>query len=259
LGCLSFRAIGDDFANFGPTPMPKPPSLEMLRYALLATLGLIATTGLLSAQTPPSEQPPTASAPADEPANSPEAMEDPQTGDHWTYELRDDITGDIKSTITNTVTDVSGSEISTRIAQLGNSNAGYQTFDRSWNLTNNGIWRFTPNDGTGIRAPLAVGKTWSFKATDLNSTAGISWKRSGTAKVVAQESVTTRAGTFDTFKIETSLQIQNANDPTKKVLAVQQVWYAPVIDHWVKRSIVSRSDGRVRDKSTIELVEYGRR
>jgi hypothetical protein len=104
-----------------------------------------------------------------------------------------------------------------------------------------------------------VGKTWSFKGTDLNSTAGVSWKRSGTAKVVAQESITTRAGTFDTFKIETSFQIQNANDPTKKLQAEQQTWYAPAINHWVKRSFVSRSDGRVRDKNTIELVEYGRR
>jgi hypothetical protein len=40
---------------------------------------------------------------------------------------------------------------------------------------------------------------------------------------------------------------------------VQQTWYAPVIDHWVKRSFVSRSDGRVRERNTIELVEYGRR
>jgi hypothetical protein len=232
----------------------------MLRSAFLATIGLIATAGSLPAQTPPSQPPPAASAPAVETPNSPEPMEDAQTGDHWTYELRDDITGDVKSTITNTVTDVSDSEISTRTAQLGNSNSGYQTFDRSWNVINNsGIWRYTPNDGTGIRAPLAVGKTWSFKATDLNSTAGVSWRRSGTAKVVAQESVTTRAGTFDTFKIETSLQFQNANDPTKKYQAVFQIWYAPVIDHWVKRSAVSRSEGRVREKSTIELVEYGRR
>jgi hypothetical protein len=182
-----------------------------------------------------------------------------QTGDHWTYEFRDDVTGDVKSTITNTVADVSASEISTRTAQLGNPNSGYETFDRSWNLIDNGIWRYTPNDGGGIRAPLAVGKTWSFKATGLNTTAGVSWRRSGTAKVVAQESVTTRAGTFDTFKIETSVQFQNANDPTKKSQAVFQIWYAPVIDHWVKRSVVTRSDGRVRDKGTIELVEYGRR
>jgi hypothetical protein len=232
----------------------------MLRSAFLATIGLVATAGSLPAQTPPSQSAPAASAPAVETPNSPEPMEDAQTGDHWTYELRDDITGDVKSTITNIVTDVSNSEISTRTGQLGNSNSGYQTFDRSWNVINDsGNWRYTPNDGTGIRAPLAVGKTWSFKSTDLNTTAGVSWKRSGTAKVVAQESVTTRAGTFDTFKIETSLQFQNANDPTKKYQAEFQIWYAPVIDHWVKRSFVSRSDGRVRSKSTIELVEYGRR
>jgi hypothetical protein len=227
----------------------------MLRCAFLATVGLLATAGSLSAQTTP----PAAASPAVEAANSPEPMEDAQTGDRWTYEYRDEISGEVKSTITNTVTDVSSSEISTKSAQLGNSNAGYQTFDRSWNLTNNGVWRYTPNDGTGIRLPLAVGKTWSFKSTDVNSTAGFSSKRSGTSKVVAQESVTTRAGTFDTFKIETSFQLQNANDPTKKVEIVQQTWYAPAIDHWVKRSFVSRSEGRVREKTTLELVEYGRR
>jgi hypothetical protein len=236
----------------------------ILRHATPALLAILLTTGPSLAQTAPGQPapdqpPPAAAAPATEAPNSPEAMEDAQTGDHWTYELRDEITGDIKSTITNTVTDVSAAEVSTRIAALGNSNAGYQNFDRSWNLINNGVWRFTPNDGTGVKTPLAVGKTWSFKATDLNSTAGVSWKRTGTAKVVAQESVTTRAGSFDTFKIETSIKVQNANDPTKKVELVQQTWYAPLIDHWVKRSAVSRADGRVREKTTIELVEYGRR
>ncbi len=234
----------------------------MLRSAFLATLGLFATAGSLPAQThSPAQSPPAASTPALEAPNSPEPMEDVQTGDHWTYEFRDDITGDVKSTITNTVTDVSDSEISTRTAVLGNPNSGYQTFDRSWNVINNsGIWRYTPNDGTGIRAPLAVGKTWSFKATDLNSTAGVSWRRSGTAKVVAQESVTTRAGTFDTFKIETSLQFQNANDPTKK--------YQAVLADLVRAGDRSLGEalrtcrgleGRVREKSTTELVEYGRR
>ena len=95
----------------------------MLRSAFLATIGLFATAGSLPAQTPPSQPPPAASAPAAETPNGPEPMEDAQTGDHWTYEFRDDITGDVKSTITNTVTDVSASEISTRTAQLGNSSA----------------------------------------------------------------------------------------------------------------------------------------
>lgn len=226
----------------------------MLRCAFLAALGLLLTTGLLTAQPAPTESPPTA-----EPANSAEAMEDAQTGDHWTYEVRDEITGEVKSTVTATVTDVSASEISIRSSQLGTSNFGLQTYDRSWNMKNNGFWRFTPNDGSGIRLPLAVGKTWSFKAADVNTSAGVSWKRSGTSKVVAKESVTTRAGTFDTFKIETSIETQNANDPTKKFQSAQETWYAPLINHWIKRSTASRSDGRVRDKTTVELVEYGRR
>jgi hypothetical protein len=226
----------------------------MLRCAFLTTFVVLATLGSLSAQTAPGASPPAGESP-----NSPDPMPDAQTGDHWTYELRDEITGEVKSTITNTVTDVSTSEISTRTLWLGNPNSGYQTFDRSWNMTNNGIWRYTPNDGTGIRAPLAVGKTWSFKSSDLNSTAGFSVKRTGASKVVAQETVTTRAGTFDTFKIEASYQLQSANDPTKKFQIEQQTWYSPVIDHWVKRAFVSRSDGRVRERNTLELVEYGRR
>jgi hypothetical protein len=233
--------------------------MRMLRCILFTILGLVPATSPLLAQTPPAESAPAAPAPAAEAPTGPEPMEEPQTGDHWTYELRDDITGDVKSTITTTVTDVSGTDISIRVGVLGNANSGYVTFDRSWNMTNNGVWRYTPNDGSGIRSPLAVSKSWSFKGTDLNSTAGVSWKRNGTSKVVAQESLTTRAGTFDTFKIETTAQVQNANDPTKKVQVVLQTWYAPAIDHWVKRSAVSRSDGRVRDKSTTELVEYGRR
>jgi hypothetical protein len=229
--------------------------MTMLRCTCLAFLGLALTTGSLPAQTPPAAPSPATAPPA---ADAPEPMQEPQTGDHWTYEFRDEITGEIKSTITSTVTDISATEIGMRTRALGNANTGYQTYDRSWDLTNNGIWRFTPNDGTGIQAPLEAGKTWTFKGSDLNSTAGVSWKRSGTSKVVAQERVTTRAGTFDTFKIETSIQIQNANDPTKKMQAVQQTWYAPVIDHWVKRTTETRSEGRVHDKNTIELVEYGR-
>ena len=230
----------------------------MLRCIFLATIGLLVTAGPLPAETAPGS-PPAASPPAVEAPNGLQPMEDPQVGDHWTYEFRDDITGNVKSTITNTVTDVSGNEISIRIGVLGNPNSGYMTYDRSWNLVNNGSWRYTPNDGNGVRLPLAAGKTWPVRGTDLNSTAGVSWKRSGTSKVVGQESITNTAGTFDTFKIETSLQFQNANDPTRKYESVQQTWYAPAIDHWVKRAYVARSGGRVLEKNTIEMVEYGRR
>jgi hypothetical protein len=229
-----------------------------LRCVLLAIVGLVASADSLFAQTPPAASPAPVPPPATEAPNGVAPTGEPRTGDRWTYELRDDITGDIKSTIVNTVTDVSDTDVSMRVTFLGNPISSYQTYDRSWDLTNDGLWRFTPNDGTGIRVPLAVGTTWSFAATDLNSTAGVSWRRTGTSNVVAQESLTTRAGTFDTFRIETSIQFQNVTDPTTKLQAEQQIWYAPAIDHWVRRTFVSRLDGRVRDKSSTELVEYGR-
>ena len=228
----------------------------MMRRCLLATMGLLASASVLTAQTPPSQ--PSAPASTEAPSQQ-ETMEDPQIGDHWTYELRDDVSGDLKSTITHTITDITPTEISIRLAVLGRPNGGYYTYDRAWDLINTGTWRSTPNDGTGIRAPLAVGKTWSFKSTDSNTSSGVSLKTSGSSKVTAKEALTTRAGTFETFKIETTYESRNSNDATKKYLSEQQTWYAPAINHWVKRTHVSRSEGKVRDRSAVELVEYGRR
>jgi hypothetical protein len=228
----------------------------MLR-CLLAAVGLLASVSIAAAQTASQSQPPPAT--TTDASTPQESMEDPQAGDHWTYEVRDQITGDLKSTVTNTVTDVSAKEIGVKLVFLGKPDFGYQTFDRSWNALESGDWRFAPNDGTGIQAPLAVGRTWSVKATDVNRARGWSWKRSSTSKVTARESITTQAGTFDAFKIETSVQMQSANDPTKKYQNEQQTWYAPAIDHWVKRIFISRSDGKVRENSSAELLEYGRR
>ena len=123
----------------------------MLRRCLLATIGLLASVSVLTAQTPPSQ--PSTTASTDAPSLQ-DAMEDAQVGDHWTYELRDDISGDLKSTLTHTITDVSPTEIGIRIATLGKSDVGYQAYDRAWDMITNGIWRSTPNDGTGIRAPF---------------------------------------------------------------------------------------------------------
>jgi hypothetical protein len=226
----------------------------MFRTCLLAAAGLLLSVSALTAQTPNA-----APAPAATESPAQETMEEVRVGDHRTYESRDDISGDLKSTYTSTITDVSATDISIRDAVVGNPNFGYANYDRSWNRTNNDVWRFTPSDGMGIRSPLAVGKTWSVKGNDLNTAKGGGWKRSVTSKVIAQESVTTRAGTFDTFKIEMSTQLQNTNDATKKFQDVRDTWYAPAIDHWVKLTAVMRSDGRVRSKTSTELIEYGRR
>lgn len=227
----------------------------ILRVAFVAGASLLLAPSLLHAQTTPG------GAPAEDDATPVTPMEDPQLGDHWTYESRDEITGQVKPAFVQAITDTTAAAVSLRVTSLDNtnSNANYLTFDRSWNLTSSGSWRYTPHDGSGIRAPLVVGKSWPIKSSDINSTSGITLKRSGTAKVLAQEKVTTKAGTFDTFKIETSFQVQSPNDPTRKGQVVQETWFAPAINHWVRRTYESRLDGRVREKNSAELIDYGRR
>jgi hypothetical protein len=187
-------------------------------------------------------------------------MEQPQPGDHWTYEERDEITGKIAATRETVITEVTSMDISIRFKDIGTSNEGFNVYDRSWNVLNTGTWRYSPNQSsTGVRLPLAVGKTWTFESSNVNSTNGRVWKESGTSKVVAQETLTTKAGTFETFKIETTFSTRNIQDPTKKNEIAFQTWYAPAIDHWVKRISVVRADKHLRENNTWELIDYGRK
>jgi hypothetical protein len=157
------------------------------------------------------------------------------------------------------VTEVRPAEIVTRYSDAGKPNPGLIVFDRSWNVTQSGGWKYSPNDGSGVQMPLAVGKTWSFRSNDVSAANGNIWKRSGSSKVVGQESLTTKAGTFDTFKIEMSYLTQNVADPTRKTNVAAQIWYAPAINHWVKRTFTSREDKNLLNDSSIGLVEYGRK
>jgi hypothetical protein len=36
-------------------------------------------------------------------------------------------------------------------------------------------------------------------------------------------------------------------------------WYAPAIDHWVKRTFVSKANNHLHINNVFELVEYGRK
>jgi hypothetical protein len=232
----------------------------MLRYAALGMISLVAGSALAQ-QSPPkpdADAPSSSSTPA-APSKAVVTMEEPLPGDRWTYEVRDEITGTVTATRANVVTEVTPTEITIRFSIVGTPNGGLNIYDRSWNLMASAPWKYAPHDGTGIMAPLTVGKTWNIQSNDINAGNGNVGKRTGTSKVVGQESVTTKAGTFDTFKIEASYSIRGVNDPTKRADITSQTWYAPAIDHWVKRSFISRVDKHLRVNNTIELVAYGRK
>jgi hypothetical protein len=231
--------------------------MPVFRYAVPAMICLIM--GSAWAQQAPQAEMPAAPPSPVSPAKAVVPMEQPLAGDRWSYEVRDEITGTVTATRENVVTEVTPTEITVRYKNLGSNNTGFNIYDRSWNVVEDGAWRFSPHDGTGIQSPLAVGKTWPVQTNNINSANGNVWKRSGVSKVVGQESVTTKAGTFDTFKIETTFSAKNVNNPTLKNEVTSLTWYAPAIDHWVKRTVVSRTNKHLQISTLIELIEYGRK
>ncbi len=227
----------------------------MFRYAIVGAVCLLAASAIAQSQS----DSPAPSSPAPDPAKPVIAMEEPLPGHHWTYEIRDEITGKVSSIRTFVVTEVTPTEISVAVQNTGKDDPGLNVYDRSWNLKLALPWKYQPHDGSGVRTPLKLGASWNSEGDYINAGAGAISKWSSRSKVIGQETITTKAGTFDTFKIERVAIGHPTRDPSQKAEITQQTWYAPAIDHWVKRVFVSRTNNHLRINNNIELVDYGRK
>lgn len=120
------------------------------RFVAGATFLLCAGTAFAEDAKPiqPAPESGAASAPS---ANT--SMPQAAVGDHWTYEIKDEITGDITSTRTVVVTDISNNSIATRFDIPKTGRSGTILYDPSWNIVRDNVWRYSPNDGTGIHPP----------------------------------------------------------------------------------------------------------
>ncbi len=192
-------------------------------------------------------------------AQSPEAPNDGvQVGDRWVYDTKDEITGFPKETYTQIVTEASPKEIVTSLTFRGKNGSTLVVFNRDWGVLDNAIWKFAPNNGQGIPSALAVGKEWHSEYQSRNRQNGTNLKGSSLSKVVAQESITTSGGTFDTFKIERQWRELNASDPSKFFEGLTVMWFAPQINHWVRRTFLVKFEKRTRSNTSEELVDFSR-
>jgi uncharacterized protein involved in copper resistance len=107
--------------------------------------------------------------------------------------------------------------------------------------------------------PLQVGKEWRFENRATHFQNGTAVSNTGQSKVVGKESITTSAGTFDTFKIETTMRQVNSNDQTKAATMTAALWYAPSVNRWVRKTYKLQIEGRLRDSQTEELTDYSRK
>ena len=193
-------------------------------------------------------------------AQSPDEANGPvRVGDRWTYETKDELTGEPKGTYVVVVTEMSDKEIVNTVSFRGKNGSQLVVLDHDLNRLDDSIWKYKPNDAQGVRPPLTVGKTWRFQYDARNMQNGAVLQTTGVAKVVAKETVTTPAGTFETFKIERHLRQHNTSDQTKNSESDVVTWYAPEINRWVRRTFVTRIEKRVRSSGSEELADFSRK
>jgi len=181
-----------------------------------------------------------------------------RVGDRWSYDIKDDATGDLRHAITVVVVDINENEITTRTLIRGKDRPQTMVFDRDWGRIDDGNWKLHPA-GIGIKTPLQVGKEWRSDANAMNLQSGVAFRASGVAKVVGEERVATPAGTFDTYRVDTMVRLLNSRDQTKSQTWTFVFWYAPAVNRWVRRKTEARSEGRLRDSFVDELTEYSRK
>jgi hypothetical protein len=138
--------------------------------------------------------------------------------------------------------EINSKEITTRVFARGKDRPNTVIHDLNWGLVDNGVWREQPSFAW-IGTPLHVGKEWRGNGTLQNIRTGTALRTSHSMKVVGQERVTTRAGAFDTFRIEHKVRQVNA----------------PAVNRWVKKATETRFEGRLRDSTSEELTEYSRK
>jgi hypothetical protein len=193
------------------------------------------------------------------PPETPPTMEEPHQGDRWVFEVKDEISGDIKEGITHTITEATDKKIVIRVSSPSQPNQGIMVFDRKWNILENGYWKFSPNNCLGIVTPLKPGKEWDCGDVARNAKTGGTMRDYTRAKVIGKQDVTTKAGSFEAFRIalvkkETDPEIANISFSVSV-----DMLYAPAVGHFVKRHERTYNFGRLTSDSTMELVSYSRK
>jgi len=189
-------------------------------------------------------------------AKQPQQFPDIHAGDRWVYQVTDDITGDKKYDMTFVVTECNADKIFTRVTKSNGPGNAFAIFDRNWDLISDDLWRKIPNDASGFKLPLSVGKEWRFKNQAQNLKTGTVFNATGISKAMALEKVVTKAGTFDAFKIVMDVERVPVADPSRHTEFTLTSWYAPDVKRYVKRTVAQKQGGHIRDSSTQELTQY---
>jgi hypothetical protein len=178
---------------------------------------------------------------------------DVHVGDSWTYRTLDGFTNETQFEAKQRVVEINDREIVIELRNLSKDKTALRYFTREWNAVDNDDGKYDPYYPE-FKFPLAAG-TWSEKYTWLPIT-GVASSGFVKATVAAQDKVTVPAGTFDAYRIDRDMEVRANNESAVITHTHMTTWYAPAVRRFVRREWTITRDGRVRGKTSMELVEY---
>ncbi|MBS3911966.1 MAG: hypothetical protein KGZ70_09100 [Hydrogenophaga sp.] len=105
-----------------------------------------------------------------------------------------------------------------------------------------------------LKFPLVVGETWKGKY-EVTGLSGARSKADIDFKVVAKEQVTTPAGTYEAFKVESSGWVTGVSWQGS-FRTTNTTWYAPAIHRIVKSELKDYRNNRLWNDTVTELKSF---
>jgi hypothetical protein len=179
-------------------------------------------------------------------------------GSFWNYEFTDVIKQQT-SILETALTEVNGDKRVIRMNVRG-ANPTVSLYDKNWNVVDSGSVKYQPNNGEGVPEPLQIGSKSKINAT-FSSQLATGWSDPKPvyfeAEIVSSEITSTKAGNFETYRVERTATLRGWGNQPLSVNVVKTVgWFSPKLDHFVRIQIESRTDGYLILKLSGELIEY---
>ncbi len=179
-----------------------------------------------------------------------------RVGDIWHYRQLDGFTNEIQTEASHQVVNMSDSEITVRQVNKGrDSTRSIVIYDRFWNLIDNGALKYEPSAGLNT-FPMTLGKVMrkDFRGTILKT--GVSAACTEKGQYVGWEKTSVPAGTFDALRLDMEIECRGTGRDTYINKTMTNSWYAPSVNRIVRSESQTIRDGRVREKTALELVRY---
>lgn len=176
-----------------------------------------------------------------------------QVGEEWEFAYWNDLDRSRSERYAQQVEKVSPN--GARLVVQSANGARRTDLDTNANIVQSPVGHFSPSN-EALHFPLSAGQSWTAGYTFASGAWTSRCER--TAKVVAIERVSTAAGTFDAFRIESTVTWAGQSIGAGAGRSRSVDWYAPAVGRVVKEEYEDIPDNKnaPRSSSGYELVRY---